>query len=86
MKLLVLVASLSLSLGAAVPNSATAEEKKAAADVERALDLGDVVQVTVTQQTYTVRTSVGNAEAVLDAIEGLDDDALNGCCSVPKPS
>ena len=91
--LLLLSTSLNLSVAADATRAVaaraleTAEEKKAAADVVKALDLGDVVHsVTVAEQTYTVRTSVENAEAVLDAIEGLDDDALNGCCSVPKPS
>ena len=74
MKFLLLLASLSLSLGAAVPNPATAEEKKAAADVERALDLDDVVHsVTVKEQTYTVRATTSWS-------------TRSRRCSVPRPS
>ncbi len=70
--LLLLSASLNLSIAADATRAVaaraleTAEEKKAAADVERALDLNDVVHsVTVAEQTYTVRTSVENAETTL---------------------
>ena len=69
--LLLLSTSLNLSIAADATRAVaaraleTAEEKKAAADVVKALDLGDVVHsVTVKEQTYTA-TDDGACDAQL---------------------